>query len=198
MFIKEDYDEWFNLYFKVFKEHAPKEYIEYGGYDTGLPNGTACSLESIISFANKIEPNSTILNCGAGASSWLLRKMFNNVICTDPDEGYLQFISKLCKTYDLPASEDSFILGLKNAPDCDYLYYDYGLAERLDDFPLAMQKTKKMIYVDDTDDRQFTALPGFRKIVYDFADNKGFKVSDCRDATDIYGRFGVVVYTNSL
>jgi len=190
MYLIKDYDAWFREYFILFRDNAPQQMVEWGGYQRGLPTGMASSLESMIAFANLVkDPNATVLNAGAGASSWVLRKLFKNVVCTDPDAEYLEVVKNICTKGGL--NTDNFIVGLENVPVCDYTYYDYGNSVRMPCLPLGMNKTKILAYVDDTDDRE--CCTSERKFVYEFAKEQNYKIQDCREANDEYGRWGVIL-----
>lgn len=189
MYNVKDYYDWYCEYFRLFRDNAPATMVEWGGYQSGKPTGMASSLESMIAFANFVDnPNATILNAGAGASSWVLRKIFNNVVCTDPDAEYLEVVKKICST---KLNVDNFIVGLENVPTCDYTYYDYGNSVRMPSLSLGMSKTRIMAYVDDTDDRECCTWE--RKFVYDFAETEGYRIQDCKEAIDEYGRWGVIL-----
>ena len=190
MYFIEEYKDWFKKYFTLFRDNAPTKMVEWGGYQRGLPTGMASSLESMIAFANLVEnPNATILNAGAGASSWVLRKIFKNVICTDPDAEYLEVVKNICSTNNIYT--DNFIVGLDNVPVCDYTYYDYGNAVRMPCLELGLNKTKILAYVDDTDDRECCIYE--RKFTYDLANKLGYHIEDCKEAIDEYGRWGVII-----
>ncbi len=185
---------WFCEYFRMFRDNAPAAMVEWGGYQQGLPTGMASSLESMIAFANKVnDENATILNAGAGASSWVLRKLFKNVICTDPDVEYLDVVKNICVSGGI--SGENFIAGLENVPVCDYTYYDYGNSVRMPCLSLGIDKTKILAYVDDTDDRE--CCKSERAFVYNFAKTNDFHIADCLDAKDEYGRWGVFIFKES-
>lgn len=180
--------KWYRLYFQMFKAHAPKHMVEWGGYQLGEPTGMASSFESVMEFAKIIENRqSVILNAGAGASSWMLRKIFPNVICTDPSNEYLQVVLQMCSMGGL--SNTNFIAGLDQCPDCDYCYYDYGNIERMPSLDMAVKKTKYALYVDDTDTRDDCAE--YRQFAYGYAVKNNLKIRDCQEACDEYGRWGV-------
>jgi hypothetical protein len=190
----DDLEEWFRRWFREFPRYAPEPYRSYGGYGNGEPNGTACSVEAIRAFARLVEePNAVILNAGAGASSFLLRRLFKNVVCVDEDAHYLDIVRRTCLENGLDGSH--FIVGLEDAPAADYTFYDYGEINeqaRLGHYSLAWRKTRRAIYFDDADDRPH-AFPHYRRLVLDFAASQGAAAEDCRDARDRYGRWGVIV-----
>ena len=133
------------------------------------------------------------MNAGAGASSFLLRRLFKNVVCVDADAVYLELVRRTCVENGLDG--DRFIVGLENAPDADYTFYDYGEINeqaRMGHHSLAWRKTRRAVYFDDADDRPH-AFPHYRRLVLDFAGSQGAAAEDCRDACDRYGRWGVVV-----
>src|ERR1700682_3010509 len=112
-------------YFRAFYDEAPSDLRGYG-YDSPEPNGTAASLESLVAFARAAgEPASvTVLNAGAGASSWILRRLFGRVVCTDPDERYLGFVASLCVRHGLDGA--GFVHTLRACGPADVTFYDYG------------------------------------------------------------------------
>jgi hypothetical protein len=183
--------EWYRLYFRRFRELAPAEHLSFG-YETGEPNSMAASLESLVCFANRIaDPNVTVLNAGAGASSWVLRKLFPCVICTDPDRHYLRFIADLCGRAGL--STDGFIEPLCDCPAVDYTFYDYGHWDvRWPMLAVAWEKTRVAMYVDDTDDRPHNLAN--RAHVWAFARELALRIEDRKDATDGFGRWGSFLF----
>lgn len=182
-------EEWFKEYFRAFKREAPKRFLDYGGYDTGLPNGTAASYESVVAFTKRISrANPTILNAGAGVTSWMLRKRYDNVYCCDPDEDYLTFIKFLCSKNNL--STEGFYVGL-TAPSCAYTFYDYGVKERSDGMAHALDLTESFIYFDDTDTR---GIFPWREEALRLAKERDLITEDCQDACDQYGRWGIILY----
>jgi hypothetical protein len=188
-------DAWFRLWFRAFAAAAPEPYRSYGGYGNGEPNGTACSVEAIRAFAALVgDPAAVILNAGAGASSFLLRRMFRNVVCVDADPAYLDVVRRICIEHGL--SGDGFVVGLERAPDADFTFYDYGEINRearMRYHSLAYRKSRTAVYYDDADDRPH-AFPQYRQVVLDFAASQGAVAQDCRAARDCYGRWGVVVH----
>jgi hypothetical protein len=192
--------DWYCRYFKEFLNFASPEFSSYGGYGSGLPNGTASSLESIIVFSSLMEEsNPVILNCGAGACSFVLRKLFRNVICCDPDEEYLICVKNTCAANGL--SDNDFIVGLENAPQADYTFYDYGnvgtsdggISTRKKYLPLVLTKTRVLLYADDADDR--VVMRDYREFVRSFALMYGVSFEDATMAKDKYGRWGVILRT---
>jgi Glycosyl transferase family 2 len=186
--------DWYFLYFRRFREQAPAQLLDYG-YQTGEPNVTAASLESLVCFANSVgDPDAMVLNAGAGASSWVLRKLFRNVICTDPDPGYMRFIADLCGRHGL--STDGFVYPLRNCPPADYSYFDYGpWGVRWLALAVAWGKTKSAMYVDDTDDRPHNLAN--RAFALKFSREAGVRLEDRPDAIDRYGRWGSILRRDS-
>lgn len=188
----DDLERWYRLWFKEFARVAPEPYRSYGGYGDGEPNGTACSVEAVRAFARRVgDRDATVLNAGAGASSFLLRRLFPRVTCVDADAPYLDVVRGLCAAHGL--SEEGFVVGLENAPDADFVFYDYGEitpAARMGYHDMAYRKARRGVYFDDADDRPH-AFPQYRRLVLDFAAGQGVAAEDCRDATDRYGRWGV-------
>lgn len=177
--MKEHYLE----YFRLFRDQAPKPMVEWGGYQKGEPTGMASSLECIIEFSKLVEdPEAVILNAGAGASSYILRKMFKNVICSDPDPEYLAVVKGICVKAGL--SGKNFIKGIA---ENDYCLYDYGNLHRIPTMKEAIRKTKYKLYIDDCDTRP--DCKEMRDYVYSLGEN----VVDCKEACDEYGRWGVIL-----
>jgi 2-polyprenyl-3-methyl-5-hydroxy-6-metoxy-1,4-benzoquinol methylase len=189
-----DLADWHKLYFQKFLAFAPPQFISYGGYHTGLPNGTACSFEAIREFI-KMVPNKEckILNAGAGASSFVLRRFFPNVICVDMNKEYLEVVRQICASENL--STDNFITNIEEVKEADCTFYDLGdfVPEgRLKYFKYAFDITKHFIYYDDADDRPF-AFPSYRKAIQELGREKKAKVIDVKAAYDTYGRWGIAL-----
>jgi len=175
--------EQYRRYFQLFRDNAPHHMIIWGGYQRGEPTGMASSLESILEFAKLVkDPDAVILNAGAGASSFILRQMFKNVICTDPDLKYLMVVKDICAKAGL--NTNNFMTGIS---DCDYCYYDYGNIERIPMMPRFIDATKHALYVDDCDTRAEC------KQMRDYVYSLGLNVKDCEAAKDEYGRWGVII-----
>jgi hypothetical protein len=184
-------NDWYREYFRRFKDIAPPRMLEFGGYFTGEPSAMASSLESLVAFGNRVlNPDALILDAGAGASTWVLRKMFPNVLSCDPDAEYLEVVRKVCGTGGLDISGFDPEL-MKTTFRTDYTYYDYGGAERVPNMEHAIFCTDTLIYLDDTDDRPDCAKD--RTYVYALAEKLGLKIEDCREANDEYGRWGVII-----
>jgi hypothetical protein len=137
--------DYYCQYFRDFRDKAPKEYLTYGGYFTGLPNAQASSFESCEAFVRMIGEKETLLNAGAGASSWIFRKLLKNVYCTDPDKGYLEAVKYV-------VGGDNYIHTIDKCPEVDYVYWDYGNAERVPNLSKAYSLARKAMYVDDCHD----------------------------------------------
>jgi len=178
-------EEHYKQYFKLFRDHAPKEMVEWGGYQKGEPTGMASSLESCLAFAKLVkDKKARVLNAGAGASSWVLRELFENVMCCDPDVDYLNVVAKICHIGKLRTN--LFHLA-KNFPECDYCYYDYGNLDRIPRMKDAINATKIALYIDDCDTRPEC------KEMRDYVYSLPYKVEDCKEACDEYGRWGVIL-----
>ena len=192
MYKVEDYIEYYTLYFKEFNRLAVGECADLS-YNQDEPNGTSSSLESIIAYANYInDKHATILNAGAGASSWMLRKLFRSVVCIDPNERYLQLVQKVCNENNV--SSDRFYHsfdGIKTTKKYDCVYFDYGNIERLPYLGSAIDIAIKSCYVDDTDCRD--ECKPYREHVYDLCKAMNLKCFDCTEALDKHGRFGVII-----
>jgi hypothetical protein len=186
----EDHRAWFLKYFVELRDHAPPHIVAFGGFEEGRPAGMASSLENVFWFARLVKKaEAVVLDAGAGASTWLLRRWFKNVVTTDPDVEYLGVVRDLCMKNGL--SGDRFIPGLENVPLCDYTFYDYGNAGRMALLPLAWEKTRVLAYVDDTDTRD--ACREARDITLRFAAAHNLRARDYSRACDEYGRWGIVL-----
>jgi hypothetical protein len=189
-----DLDRWFRLWFREVARLAPEPFRSYGGYGDGEPNGTACSVEAIRAFAGLVDdPDAVVLNAGAGASSFLLRRLFRHVVCVDSDPTYLEVVRRICIANGL--SGDGFIVGLENAPEADFTFYGYGeitVEGRLGHYGMAYRKTRRALYYDDADDRPH-GFPHYRRLLLDFAAAQGIAAQDCHAARDGYGRWGVIL-----
>jgi hypothetical protein len=183
--------EWYRLYFRRFAELAPPQLRGFG-YDSGEPNGMAASLESLVCFANAVAgPGATVLNAGAGASSWVLRKLFPRVVCTDPDPAYLHFVADLCGRHGL--STEVFVHPLRVCPAAAFTFYDYGHWDvRWPMLAVAWERTEVAMYVDDTDDRPHNLAN--RAFARAFARELALRIEDRQDAIDEHGRWGSFLY----
>jgi hypothetical protein len=178
--IKEKAKQVFNQYFLDFKEKAPKKFVDYGGYHTGIPNGMASSLESCLALYDFVEDKkSTILNAGAGASSAVLRSIFPNVTCTDPDEEYLKAVQEI-------VGGENYIHNIGNCNYCDYVYWDYGNWQRRPLLDVGLHLAKKAMYVDDCQDQDVLSYATY------LANLHGFKIVET-DSLDSFGRYGIII-----
>jgi hypothetical protein len=188
----EDYREFYNLYFKEFNRLAVGQYQQFS-FGNDQPNDTCSSLESIIAYSNFILENSdkyfSILNAGAGASSWVFRKLFSQVLCSDPDKKYLDFIRHICIENKLDGY--GFIHTLKGFNHADHVYYDYGMIERLPNLGQAIDIANVSVYVDDVDKRD-CCYP-YRQLTIDLCKSLGLKWFDCEESLDSYGRAGIII-----
>jgi hypothetical protein len=119
--------------------------------------------------------------------------LFRRVVSVDADARYLELVRQICMAHGL--SGDGFVVGLENAPEADYTFYDYGEISdqgRTGHYAPAYIKTRSALYCDDTDDRPH-GFPRFRRLIVDFAAAQGIVAEDRRDACDRYGRWGVVL-----
>ena len=180
----EDYREYYLEYFKKFHAMAVGEYADLS-YGQDTPNGTSSSLESVIAYANYIDnPKATILNAGAGASSWMLRKLFKDVVCIDPNLKYLHFVERIC-------GGERYWRGFGTTYTFDHIYFDYGDIERLPYLGRAIDIARKSIYVDDVDNRS-CAVP-YRDTVIRLCEAMNLKWFDCVEAKDEYERWGIII-----
>jgi hypothetical protein len=134
--------EYYKEYFRVFREKAPKEcLIEKFGYQFEI-SPMASSLESCQHFSYLIGENETLLNAGAGASSWVFRKLLKNVYCTDLDTKYLEVVKSI-------VGGENYIDSLDKCPEVDFVYWDLGHEERTDLMEKGFSLARKAMYIDD-------------------------------------------------
>lgn len=130
--------EQYALWFKTFQRHAQVAYRTHG-YNTGEPNQTAASFKSILQFISQVKnPDSMILDAGAGATTFVFRKFFKNVVTVDHDYKYLGVVHNLCLHHGL--NHTKFTSSLASCPPVDYVYYDFGepqSQQRLDNLLIA-------------------------------------------------------------
>jgi hypothetical protein len=178
--VKSGIKDVFLQYFIDFKNKAPKEFVEYGGYSTGVPNGMASSLESCLALYDYIEDkNSTVLNAGAGASSAVLRALLPNVTCTDPDKDYLDVVKNI-------VGGDNYIYNLGYCDYSDYVYWDYGNWQRRPLLDVGLHLAKKAMYVDDCHD------PDVLSYVKYLVNLHGYRLVPT-NSMDSIGRFGYII-----
>ena len=175
-----EYIEYYNEYFKIFRDKAPREMVEWGGYQLGEPTGMASSYESCMAFFNYIKNKDvSILDAGAGVSTWMFRKLFKNVISTDPDGEYLKAVKDI-------VGGENYIQGIENCPVCDYVYWDYGNSVRIPLMELGLNKCRYGMYIDDCHDNE----------VLTFAKNLAIKnnleIIEL-DTLDNFGRWGILI-----
>jgi hypothetical protein len=173
---------YFNEYFKIFRDNAPKDMVEWGGYQNGEPTGMASSYESCMALYDYIKEEketTTILDAGAGASSWMFRKLFKNVVSTDPDKDYLEVVKNI-------VGGENYIVDIQNCPICDYVYWDYGNIQRIPMMSVGLSKCKIGMYIDDCHDNE----------VLEYA-IKLAKENNCNilktDSLDDFGRWGIIL-----
>lgn len=206
----EDYREFYNLYFKEFNRLAVGEFADLS-YGKDTPNDTASSLESVVAYANYILKQeqgelSYILNAGAGASSWIFRKLFADgffkmdILCCDPNEKFLKFVEHIITENGLPVDDEmsgfrhGMVMDLfeyQTNITFDHVYFDYGNIERLPYIGAAIDLAEKSIYVDDVDKRQ--CCYDYRDITIKLCEAMGLKWFDCDEALDSYERAGIII-----
>lgn len=179
---------YFRQWFTEFPKIAGGRFAGYGGYGDGEPNGTAASWESMRIFESFIRGRGRILNAGAGASSWMLRRWYGErVTCLDNVPDYLHAVRATCRAHGLPG--DDYRWGAENLPECDYCFYDYGeWMDRGSGLEACWAKTRHGMYVDDADDRECNE--GWRRMVVKFAMENGIRKIDFPDKADKWGRWG--------
>lgn len=176
----ENLKEYYREYFRLFRDSAPQEMIIWGGYSGGVPTPMASSYESCLAFYNYIkDKDCSFLDAGAGASTWMFRKMLKNVITVDSDEKYIEVVQNI-------VGGSGYITGIENSPICDYVYWDYGSLERIPLMPIGFSKCKKAMYIDDCHDK------GIFEFTISFAEKNNCKIIET-DSLDEHDRFGLII-----
>jgi len=185
--------EWYRRYFRDFLQFASPRCAQFGygkGQITGEPTSYASGFEALLAFADLVDDtNAVILDAGAGASSFVLRRWFPNVISTDGDAEFLESVRRTCVGAGLGGEQ--FIVGIENCPEADFTFWDYSSQERTLLFPLGLMLTRREIYCDDADDRPVSAWR--REYFYKFANALDLPIRDVPESRDQYGRFGAVI-----
>jgi len=161
---------------------APEEMVQWGGYQTGEPTGMASSLESCLCFYDAIDAKeSTLLDAGAGASTWIFRKLLKNVTSTDPDQNYLRIVESI-------VGGESYVAGIENCQTHDYVYWDYGHGNsiRTQLMDIGLSKCKIAMYVDDCHDHEINSY------MQSLASRNNCNVIYPK-SLDTFGRFGAIV-----
>jgi len=150
------------------------------------------SIEGIMAFVHIVDdPAASILDLGAGASSWVLRQLFPNVTSVDSHKPYLDAVHAVCEENGIRA--ENFIVDIHDAPECDYTLFDYGnLDDRRHMLEAAWSRTRVAMYIDDTDTRPQNAA--LRREVLEFVKANDIEWFDCRYAKDQFGRWGTVLW----
>lgn len=177
---------WYDRYFEVYKAGVRRA---TRGWQP--PQVMGMSFEGLLGFMRGVpDPECSVMDAGAGISTWVLRKAFKNVVTVEPERTAAigDVVRRLCATGGL--REHQFVLGLENAPECDYVLYDYErFPQRIYDLPLAWSKARIALYADDADDRPANAE--YLATIHAFGKAEGATVTECREAIDEYGRWGV-------
>ena len=138
------------------------------GVDSGMSPDVASSVE----FIKLVELPATILDLGAGVSTYVFRSLFDNVITIDSDHGYLEFVRSICRKSNL--SNDNFFCGMRHIV-ADYIFFDYGTTDdRIRLLEQVVSYGKKLIWVNDADNR-----PAVRPLInslHSLSRRKGFVV----------------------
>lgn len=192
----QDYD-WYRRFFREFLAHASPRCAQFGYGSapiTGEPHSYAASFEALLAFANLVDERAdgehpVILDAGAGASSFVLRRWFTNVVSTDADAEYLGMVRATCDAAGL--CSENFIVGIENCPQADFTFWDYSSTERTLLFPLGLMLTRRFIFCDDADDRPVSKWR--RDYFYKFASALHLPITDCRESLDSHGRFGCII-----
>lgn len=166
-------------------------------YGQDGPYGWAASFESLLFFRNAVRKipieRPLVVDAGAGASTALLRLWFNSVVSVDPDPKYLELVELTCRHMAASKNLPSLARSMVSArSDYDALFYDYGMDQvRIDNFEPMAKKAKHIVYVDDCDFRPH-AQPLRRHVLY-VAQKHNWNTTDCLDACDEYGRWGILI-----
>lgn len=189
----EDYRDFYKLYFKEFNRLATGEFADLS-YGNDIPNDTASSLESIVAYANYIKGIEGaravhLLNAGAGASSWMFRKIFGAVICADPHKRYMHLVRMICLENKLYAGQ--FQNNMHVYGKVYHVYYDYGSIERLPFLGSAIEQAMISVYVDDVGEG--APYKPYRDHVIALCESMKLKWFDCKESLDEYGRAGIII-----
>lgn len=189
-------------YFKTFYKLADDRCRAYWGTDK--PNGQAAGLESLCAFAGQVvnlafakatrhghlllfAPDAeglTVVDAGAGASSAILRTYFKNVISCDPDGDYLAQVQKACSEMGLPPGR--WVTGIPDG-EWDACFYDYGTSQRGPSFPTFLDRTRRLIWIDDAHDTDLVRVCG------DAAKERSLVLKLQPQSVDEHGRYGALV-----
>ena len=189
------------------------------------------SFEGLLGFLRGVPgPDYSIMDAGAGISTWVLRKAFHSVVSVEPEDmpHIGRVVDLLCRKFGaivtrqqadhvtlteaerlvadgksaeadklmnvVPEEESPknhrMLFGWHGVPICDYVLYDYDKWDRrLWSLPDAWARTRIAMYVDDADDRP--ANVKYLDAVKRFAESERATVTECREAIDEFGRWGV-------
>ena len=188
------------------------------------------SFEGLLGFLRGVPgPDYSIMDAGAGISTWVLRKAFHSVVSVEPEDmpHIGRVVDQLCRKFGaietrrhadhetlveaerlaaegksgeadklmnvVPEAAEAnhrMMFGWPGVPVCDYVLYDYDKWDRrLWSLPDAWARTRIAMYVDDADDRP--ANVEYLEAVKRFAAAEGATVTECREAIDEFGRWGV-------
>jgi len=164
------------------------------------PHLMAASLESLHWFMCHVRDsgmeNPSILDMGVGASSWVFRHYFDEVISVEPFgcEGYLWAVRNSVEKHEENGAADKsrFVLDLESVPACDFGFYDYLHQEdRAQFIELAWSKCRCGMYLDDCDDRNPDSP--LRAAALAFAEEHQDDIAcvEARSAADAHGRWGL-------
>src|SRR3990167_11299913 len=171
--------ELYKKYFELFRDKAPKSMVEWGGYQLGTPTPMASSLESCMSFYDYMDKESSLLNAGAGASSWVFRNLKSNVACTDPDNEYLEVVKSI-------VGGENYIHNIGNCYYVDYVYWDYGNWQRRPLMDVGLHLARKAMYIDDCHDKDVFDYVHLLSSKYNYKIIK-------TNSMDSFGRFGLII-----
>ena len=216
---------WYDRYFQIYRDNVTVNTVGWLP-----PKIMGMSFEGLLAFLRGVPgPDHSIMDAGAGISTWVLRKTFHNVVSVEPADMHHigKVIDALCRKYgaietrqqadhetlqeaerlvaDGKAGEADALMdvapevaeqnhrmayGWDGVPICDYVLYDYDKWERrLWSLPDAWARTRIAMYVDDADDRP--ANIAYLEAVKRFAESERATVTECREAIDVHGRWGV-------
>lgn len=162
--------------------------------DAVAPKRDMCmSCEALLYFIGLVRPGEYILDCGAGVSTWVLRKLFpGRVMTIDSDRHYLSRVLGVCGKAGLDVTQFSEGFGARWLHLSDCTLFDYAhMPTRANYLHRAWDYTTRLMYCDDADTRP--AFRRYREAVYAFAAEVGATATDCEQCVDEYGRWGVLL-----
>lgn len=179
------YDVYFNT---VTKSDAIPTHC--GGLYRGADSGMSPDVASLAAFVKLVEQPATILDLGAGVTSYVFRSLFSNVVTIDHDQVYLEFVRSICRKNGL--SDANFLCGMQHV-EADYVFCDYGTTDdRIRLMEEILSCGKRLVWVNDADDRPAVHL--LVKSLRNLCRKKGVVFEPRLDVCDKYGRYGSIIW----